>query len=841
MTDITDSESQAIWDKHRKAPHIDTFEEFKKKKEPEKKGWLSRQLSGIGSSYATALEAEAGAEPMYQGMIENVPALAAGFATLPFHAWGVLENALRGRGGEGQREHYPDIKPSAPFHLPVGTSLMDTGMTPEQLAQAVQSRVYQPQSEEGQQIQERIAQGGDFLTENIIRPVSRFVASTVPGDNDYLENLVDQLMFGRIATLNPMSTVRKSVSALKEGPNVMRDLAAGIKLSRRGELGPRTLAAIKRAQDFTAKWGETDRAYSSSARRFANHPRLNEVLASGEWNWYMGRLGKLMGIAKMPVEAISNLFKKGDQYYKYMEEEIGLSANSLQEMERLAARIDKIRSKPKDQITDLEFQEIGSLQRRLTQQPVYSFLLRRMYSPDHPSVQPGSQLHNYYKSLYYDEVIGKPGEILVPDTFRQVTGMEHLKPEFLEELVGMAGDAWGLNKQRFGRDLRIAGVREFESSGNLLHKMQQDDYSHFNHVRQAWERARSEAGDNWNGISAEGLIDILRDRGVYRKGLKIKDSSIPGHVLVSFSTKSGNELLGGINVVSRINTKDGGALMLGSDKLDILGPKANLVFGVGKNEDFVSVIFKDTSLRKADEGDISYQRRDWHNENYADAQELLSLAHASRTKIEREHITKEGELVKRRSTSRTFKRDGYWYGEFRDRDGNFVTRSTGLPTQIPYKDPKKSGMKNVNKNKAESRVEDWAREEEGKFRLEAQDISDIYPVSYETPVSGKPITSNPLFDPTGKTASAFPFMPWGKRDIALGERDLSLLGRGKGRTLESMEDALRGWTGRKTDTWRTGEIPESYNLRQRELEDYLSRISLAGKVALPGLLQEREF
>ena len=103
---------------------------------------------------------------------------------------------------------------------------------------------------------------------------------------------------------------------------------------------------------------------------------------------------------------------------------------------------------------------------------------------------------------------------------------------------------------------------------------------------------------------------------------------------------------------------------------------------------------------------------------------------------------------------------------------------------------------------------------------------------------------NPAFDPSGKSSSAFPYIPWKAYDRSKAggaTRDLSLLGGTRSAALESMEDALRGWTGRKTDTWRTGEIPESYNLRQRELEDYLSRISLAGQVALPGLLQEREF
>jgi len=818
MTDITDSESQAIWDKHRKAPHIDTFEEFKKKKEPEKKGWLSRQLSGIGSSYATALEAEASAEPMYQGMIENVPALAAGFATLPFHAWGVLENALRGRGGEGQIEHYPDIKPSAPFHLPVGTSLMDTGMTPEQLAQAVQSRVYQPQSEEGQQIQERIAQGGDFLNENIIRPVSRFVASVMPGD--YLENLADQLLYGRLVTLNPKTLLGKSATAVKEGPNVMRDFASGIELSRRGQLGPRTLAAMNRAKEFMAKWGETDRAFSDIAKKYANSKDLNDILATGEWNWYMGTTGKLMGLAKMPVESISNLFKKGDPYYKYMEEEIGVSANSLLAMEKLASQIDTKRAKPtsgmsKDEAT-AHRSEINALARQLTQQPVYSFLIRRMYSPDHHSVQPGSQLHNYYKQLYHDEVVGKPSEIVTSDTFRQATGMEHLKPELLDEMVGMVSDSWGLQKQRFGRDLRIGGVREFEASGNLHYTMQFDKQRHYNHVKDVWLEARRNAGDNWNGITAKDFINLLQKKDFYRGGLKVKDSSTPGHILIQYSTTTGNELLGGINVVARVNTKDGGVLILGSDKLDILGKGADIAFGLGKNEDFLSVIFKDASFAKAAD-DAIFPHRDWYSDTFYEAQALMSMAAKARAKGGKPDL---------------FENDGYWYGGYRDANGNRVTRSTGLRVD------------DNTQTAAKGKVDEWARDASESFRRETQDIADIYPVAFRPPTSGKPAVINPAFDPSGKSSSAFPYIPWKAYDRSKAggaTRDLSLLGGTRSAALESMEDALRGWTGRKTDTWRTGEIPESYNLRQRELEDYLSRISLAGQVALPGLLQEREF
>jgi hypothetical protein len=826
MTELLDSELQAAWDRNRKAPphkrmsEAELFEKFKRK-EPEKKGWLSHLASGY--------EAQADVAPKYAGFIRNAPAVAAGLATLPTYGLGTLENALRYRGGEGQQEQYPGVSPSASFHLGLGR---DTGLTPEQFASGVQDFVPQPQDEnfpilggmgreEGSQVQEHIIKGWDFIDKRIFRPISRTIASVMPGD--YLENVVDQLTYGALATLNPARFLGRTVTALKEGPNVMRDLAAGTKLSRRGELGPKTLNAMRNARDFMAGWGETDRVYSGLARRYANNKDLNDILATGEWNWYMGGVGKLMGLSTMPLEAISNLFKKGDPYYKYMEDEIGLSANALEAMEKLAIQVDKKRAQSTAEMSNearvAHRSEINALARQLTQQPIYSFLLRRMYSPDHHSVQPGSQLHNYYKQLYHDEIVGKPGEIVSSDTFRQVTGMEHLKPEFLDEMVAMVSDAWGLQKQRFGRDLRIGGVREFKVSGNLMHTMQYDKARHYDHIRDVWQEVKQKAGDNWNGIAAEDFIKLLKGKGFYGKGLRVKDSSTPGHILVSYSTTTGNELLGGINVVSRINTKDGSTLMLGSDKLDILGPKANIAFGLGKNEDFLSVTFKDGSLAKGGENPgIAYNRKDWHRPDYADAQELISMADQARQKGGIPDI---------------FEKDGYWYGGFRDRNGNRVTRSTGLRVDRP------------TKTRAREKVKEWAREASESFRKEATDIADIYPVSIDPPTSGRPAVLNPAFDPTGRSSSAFPYVPWSAWDAskaAGATKDLSLLGMGRSGALESLEQSIRNWTAARPEgAWSAGEVPASYGLRRRQLENMLSTIGYTGKVAAPGLLQEREF
>ena len=819
MTELLDSELQAAWDRNQKAPphkrlsEAELFEKFKKK-EPEESGLFSD-----ASSAHHALSYAGGAVPMFKGGVENIPSVAAALASLPTYALGTFENALRGRGGEEQQEHYPGIKPSAPFHLMSGRS---AGVTPQEFFQGVQSFVPQPQSEEGQQIQGHISNFGDFIDKRIFRPISRFAASMVPGDSDYWEHVVDQLTYGALEVFNPFKVGRGVGTTLKEGPNVMRDLASGTRLSRRGEFGPKTLNAMRNARDFMAGWGETDRAYSGLARKYANSKDLNAILETGEWNWYMGGLGKLMGLSKMPVEAISNLFKKGDPYYKYMEDEIGLSANALEAMEKLAIQVDKKRAQSTAGMSGearvAHRSEINALARQLTQQPIYSFLLRRMYSPDHHSVQPGSQLHNYYKQLYHDEIVGKPGEIVSSDTFRQVTGMEHLKPEFLDEMVAMVSDAWGLQKQRFGRDLRIGGVREFKVSGNLMHTMQYDKARHYDHIRDVWQEARQNAGDNWNGIGAEDFTKLIRDRGFSTKGLRIKDSSTPGHILVSYSTTTGNELLGGINVVSRINTKDGSTLMLGSDKLDILGPKANIAFGLGKNEDFLSVIFKDGSLAKGGENQgIAYNRKDWHRPDYADAQELISMADQARQKGGIPDI---------------FEKDGYWYGGFRDRNGNRVTRSTGLRVDKP------------TKTRAREKVKEWAREASESFRKEATDIADIYPVSIDPPTSGRPAVLNPTFDPTGRSSSAFPYVPWSAWDAskaAGATKDLSLLGMGRSGVLESLEQSIRNWTGGETGAWSAGEVPASYGLRRRQLEDMLSRIGYTGTVATPGLLQEREF
>ena len=70
MTELLDSELQAVWDKRRKAPQIDTFEEFKKKR-----GWLSH----LASRYET----EADIATKRAGLVRNAPAVAAGLATLP--------------------------------------------------------------------------------------------------------------------------------------------------------------------------------------------------------------------------------------------------------------------------------------------------------------------------------------------------------------------------------------------------------------------------------------------------------------------------------------------------------------------------------------------------------------------------------------------------------------------------------------------------------------------------------------------------------------------------------------------------------------------------------------
>ena len=137
MTELLDSELQAAWDRNQQAPphkrmsDAELFEKFKRK-EPEKKGWLSHLASGY--------EAQADVAPKYAGLVRNAPALAAGLATLPTYGLGTLENAVRYRGGEGQQEQYPGVSPSASFHL--GTR--DTGLTPEQFASGVQDFVPPP-------------------------------------------------------------------------------------------------------------------------------------------------------------------------------------------------------------------------------------------------------------------------------------------------------------------------------------------------------------------------------------------------------------------------------------------------------------------------------------------------------------------------------------------------------------------------------------------------------------------------------------------------------------------------------------------------------------------------
>ena len=175
MTDLLDSELQAAWDRNQKAPphkrlsEAELFEKFKKK-EPEKKGWLSH----LASSYET----QADVVPKYAGFIRNTPAVAAGFASLIPHGLGTIENALRFRGEEGQQQQHQGVRPSESFHL-LGR---DMGMTPAQFSQEVQGFVPQPGDEnfpilgemgreEGSQVQERIARFGDFITKRIFRPI----------------------------------------------------------------------------------------------------------------------------------------------------------------------------------------------------------------------------------------------------------------------------------------------------------------------------------------------------------------------------------------------------------------------------------------------------------------------------------------------------------------------------------------------------------------------------------------------------------------------------------------------------------------------------------------------